>query len=43
MPKEAIKMNAADEVVPLDGMAAAILQGLQAQARPRRMAAGGET
>jgi two-component system chemotaxis response regulator CheB len=43
MPKEAIKMNAADEVIPLDGMAAAILQGLQAQARPRRSAAGGET
>jgi two-component system chemotaxis response regulator CheB len=43
MPKEAIKMNAADEVVALDGMATAILQGLQAQPRPRRTAAGGET
>jgi two-component system chemotaxis response regulator CheB len=43
MPKEAIKMNAADEVVALDGMAAAILQGLQTQPRPRRTAAGGET
>jgi two-component system chemotaxis response regulator CheB len=43
MPKEAIKMNAADEVVALDGMAAAILQGLQIQPRPRRTAAGGET
>ena len=43
MPKEAIKMNAADEVVALDGMAAAILQGLQTQPKPRRTAAGGET
>jgi two-component system chemotaxis response regulator CheB len=43
MPKEAIKMNAADEVVALDGMAAAILQGLQPQPTPRRTAAGGET
>jgi two-component system, chemotaxis family, protein-glutamate methylesterase/glutaminase len=43
MPKEAIKLNAAEEVVSLDAMAAAILQGLQAQPAPRRTAAGGET
>jgi two-component system chemotaxis response regulator CheB len=43
MPKEAIKLNAAEEVVSLDAMAAAILQGLQAQPTPRRTAAGGET
>jgi chemotaxis response regulator CheB len=43
MPKEAIKLNAAGEVVSLDAMAAAILQGLQAQPTARRTAAGGET
>ena len=43
MPKEAIKLNAAEDVVSLDAMAAAILQGLQAQPTPRRTAVGGET
>jgi len=41
MPKEAIKLNAAEEVVPLDAMADAILQGLQAQPKARKTAAGG--
>ena len=41
MPKEAIKLNAAEEVVPLDAMADAILQGLQAQPKARKTTAGG--
>jgi two-component system, chemotaxis family, protein-glutamate methylesterase/glutaminase len=43
MPKEAIKLNAAEDVVPLDAMANAILQGLQAQPKARKTAAGGAT
>jgi two-component system chemotaxis response regulator CheB len=41
MPKEAVKLNAADEVVPLDAMADAILQGLLSAPKARRTAAGG--
>jgi two-component system chemotaxis response regulator CheB len=41
MPKEAIKLGAADEVVALDDMTHSILQALQAQPKARRAAAGG--
>lgn len=41
MPKEAVKLNAADEVVPLDAMADAILQGFISAPKTRRIAAGG--
>jgi two-component system chemotaxis response regulator CheB len=41
MPKEAIKLGAADEVVPLAGMTDSILQALQAQHKPGRAEAAG--
>jgi two-component system chemotaxis response regulator CheB len=41
MPKEAIKLGAADEVVSLEAMTPSILQALQAQPKARRAAAGG--
>jgi two-component system chemotaxis response regulator CheB len=41
MPKEAIKLGAADEVVALEDMTHSILQALQAQPKARRAAAGG--
>jgi two-component system chemotaxis response regulator CheB len=41
MPKEAIKMGAADDVVALEDMTHSILQALQAQPKARRAAAGG--
>jgi two-component system chemotaxis response regulator CheB len=41
MPKEAIKLEAADEVVALEDMTYSILQALQAQPKARRAAAGG--
>lgn len=41
MPKEAIKIGAADEVVALEDMTHSILQALQAQPKGRRAAAGG--
>lgn len=41
MPKEAVKLGAADEVVALADMAHSILQVLQAQPKARRAAAGG--
>jgi two-component system chemotaxis response regulator CheB len=41
MPKEAIKLGAADAVVALEAMTHSILQALQAQPNARRAAAGG--
>jgi two-component system chemotaxis response regulator CheB len=41
MPKEAIKLGAADEVVALEDMTHSILQALQAQPKAHRAAAGG--
>ncbi len=41
MPKEAIKLGAADEVAALEDMTHSILQALQAQPKARRAAAGG--
>jgi two-component system chemotaxis response regulator CheB len=41
MPKEAVKLGAADEVVALANMAHSILLALQAQPKARRAAAGG--
>lgn len=41
MPKEAIKLGAADEVVALEDITHSILQALQAQPKARRAAAGG--
>jgi two-component system chemotaxis response regulator CheB len=41
MPKEAIKLGAADEVVSLESMTHSILQALQAHPKDRRAAAGG--
>jgi len=41
MPKEAVKIGAADEVVALEGITHSILQALQAQPNGRRAAAGG--
>jgi len=41
MPKEAIKLGGADEVVALEDMTHSILQALQAQPKARRAAAGG--
>jgi two-component system chemotaxis response regulator CheB len=41
MPKEAIKLGAADEVVALEDMTHSILQALQAPPKARRAAAGG--
>jgi two-component system chemotaxis response regulator CheB len=41
MPKEAIKLGAADEVVPLSGMTDSILQALQAQSKPKCADAAG--
>jgi two-component system chemotaxis response regulator CheB len=41
MPKEAIKLGAADEVVALEAMSHSILKALQEQPKTRRAAAGG--
>ncbi len=41
MPKEAIKLGAADRVVPLGHMTHSIIQALQAQSGPNRHAAAG--
>jgi two-component system chemotaxis response regulator CheB len=41
MPKEAIKLGAADEVVPLSGMTDSILQALQVQSKPKCADAAG--
>jgi len=41
MPKEAIKLGAADEVVALEDITHSILQALQAQPKARRAATGG--
>jgi two-component system chemotaxis response regulator CheB len=41
MPKEAIKLGAADEVVALEAIPHFILQALQAQPKARKAAAGG--
>jgi two-component system chemotaxis response regulator CheB len=41
MPKEAIKLGAADEVVPLSGMTDSILQALQVQQKPGRAETAG--
>jgi two-component system chemotaxis response regulator CheB len=41
MPKEAIKLGAADEVVALTAMTHSILQALQAPPNARRAVAGG--
>lgn len=41
MPKEAIKLGAADEVVALEAMTHSIFQALQAQPNARRAAVGG--
>jgi two-component system chemotaxis response regulator CheB len=43
MPKEAIKLNAAENVVPIDAMADGILQGFSIQPQARRTALGGAT
>jgi two-component system chemotaxis response regulator CheB len=43
MPKEAIKMGAADEVVHLGYMSQAIIQALQAPSKTNRTAAAGGT
>ena len=42
MPKEAIKLNAADEIVPLSGISTAIVNGLNGHRRPKKSSGIGE-